>query len=45
MNQQKTAIIVDSGCDIPKDELEKYDITVVPLRVIYPEKDYRDENE
>ena len=42
MNQQKTAIIVDSGCDIPKDELEKYDITVVPLRVIYPEKDYRD---
>ena len=42
MNQQKTAIIIDSGCDIPKEELEKFDITVIPLRVIYPEKDYRD---
>ena len=42
MNEQKTAILVDSGCDIPKVIREQYDIRILPLRVIYPEKDYRD---
>ena len=42
MNPQKTAILIDSGCDLPTHIREKYDIEMIPLRVIYPEKDYRD---
>ena len=42
MNEQKTAIMMDSGGDIPLKICEKYGIFVLPLRVIYPEKDYQD---
>lgn len=42
MNEQKTAILVDSGCDIAPAQREKYNIEVLPLHVIYPEKDYQD---
>lgn len=42
MNEQKTAIIIDSGCDVPKVVREEYDIRILPLRVLYPEKDYMD---
>jgi len=42
MNDQKTAVVIDSGCDVPKRICEMYDIRVLPLRVIYPEKDYQD---
>ena len=42
MNSQKTAILIDSGCDLPTHIREEYDIEMIPLRVIYPEKDYRD---
>lgn len=42
MNAQKTAILIDSGCDLPAHIREEYDIEMVPIRVMYPEKDYRD---
>ena len=42
MNEQKTAILIDSGCDLPERIRKKYDIEILPLRVIYPEKDYQD---
>lgn len=42
MNEQKTAILVDSGCDIARAQREKYNIEVLPLHVMYPEKDYAD---
>lgn len=42
MNDQKTAILIDSGCDVPEVVRQQYDIRIIPLRVIYPEKDYRD---
>lgn len=42
MNKEKVAILVDSGCDIPKEQIEEYGIKVMPLRVMYPEGDYRD---
>lgn len=42
MNEQKTAVLIDSGCDIPERIRRKYDIEILPLRVIYPEKDYQD---
>ena len=43
MNEQKVAVLIDSGCDVPKDFRQKYDIWMLPLRVMYPEKDYDDE--
>ena len=42
MNEQKTAVLIDSGCDLPERIRNKYDIEILPLRVIYPEKDYQD---
>lgn len=42
MNNDKTAIIVDSGSDVPQEYVTKYDMKVVPLHIMYPEKDYSD---
>lgn len=42
MNNQKTAILIDSGCDIPAPVRKEYNIDILPLHVIYPEKDYQD---
>lgn len=39
---EKIAIITDSGCDLPLELAEKYDIRVLPLKVIYPEGEYSD---
>lgn len=38
----KTAIVIDSGCDVSEELIEKYDMKVLRLHVIYPEKDYAD---
>lgn len=43
MNQQKIAILVDSGCDVPKSIREQYDIRVLPLKILYSEGEYRDQ--
>ena len=43
MNEKKVAVLIDSGCDVPADFRQKYDIWMLPLRVMYPEKDYDDE--
>lgn len=38
---EKIGIIVDSGCDVPKEIIEKYNnIMVVPLRTIIDDKEY-----
>ena len=42
MNPSKTAIIVDSGCDVSKQLIQKYDMKQLSLKVIYPEKMYMD---
>lgn len=42
INNSKIALITDSSCDLPTDIIEKYSIFTLPLRVIYPEKEYRD---
>jgi len=43
MNEQKTAVIADSGCDIPHEIAEQMGIRILPFHVIYPEKDYLDD--
>ena len=42
MNKEKVAVLTDSGCDVPQNFREKYNIWMLPLRVMYPEKDYDD---
>lgn len=39
---QKIAILTDSGCDLSKDILEKFNINLLPFRVIYKDKEYLD---
>lgn len=38
----KTAILIDSGCDVSDELIQKYHMKVMPLHIIYPEKDYID---
>ncbi len=42
MNSSKTAILIDSGCDIPNDIVDRYDIKVLRLKVMYGDKIYSD---
>lgn len=42
MNKEKVAIIADSGCDIPQDFMDKYDIKLLGLKVIYGMEVYTD---
>ena len=42
MNPSKTAVIADSGCDVPQMFRDKYDIRLLPFHIIYPERDYLD---
>ena len=39
---KKVAILTDSTCCLPQDLLEKYDISLVPLMIVYEGKSYRD---
>jgi DegV family protein with EDD domain len=39
---RKVAVVTDSTCCLPTEVIEKYDIRVVPLEIIYEEKSYRD---
>lgn len=39
---EKIALITDSGCDIPSELAEQYNIKVLPLKVIYPDCQYSD---
>lgn len=36
------AILVDSGCDVPEEYIDKYPVYVAPLRINYKEVSYRD---
>lgn len=38
----KIALITDSTCDLPRDILEKYEIQVVPLAIIWGDDQFRD---
>lgn len=42
MNDQRIAILVDSGSDVPKKLVEKYNMYVAPLNIIYKEGEYVD---
>ena len=42
MEQEKVAVLMDSGGDLPLDLCKEEGIEMLPLHVIYPEKDYQD---
>lgn len=42
MNKEKIAILVDSGVDIPVKLVNKYNMYVVPLKIVYKDREYSD---
>ena len=42
MNEQKIAILVDSGSDVPPELLERYHIFMIPLKILCNEGEYLD---
>ncbi|MER2174835.1 MAG: DegV family protein [Carnobacterium sp.] len=42
MNKQKIGFLVDSGSDVPIDIVKKADMKVIPLKIIYKDKEYTD---
>lgn len=42
MNQDKIAILADSGSDVPQELLERHHIFMIPLKVIFNEGEYLD---
>ena len=42
MNAEKAAVLVDSGCDIAQECIDKYGLWLLPLHIDYPEKAYLD---
>ena len=40
--KHKIALLTDSTCDIPQEFLDKYDIKVVPLTIIWGEEQFQD---
>lgn len=42
MNRQKIAILTDSGSDVPETIKEKFNIKVIPLKIIFSDGEYID---
>ena len=42
MNNEKIAILVDSGTDVPKDYVQRYGMYVAPLKIIFSDCEYTD---
>lgn len=41
-NFEKIALVTDSGSDLPKEVIEKYNIHIIPLKIIYKDREYDD---
>ena len=39
---RKIAIVTDSASDLPDNIIDKYNISILPLRIIYKDREYRD---
>lgn len=42
MNKEKIAILTDSGSDVPDELVRKYNMKVIPLKIIYKDGEYID---
>lgn len=45
MDETKIAIMTDSTCDLTNEELKEYNIRMVPMRIVYESREYRDRQE
>ena len=39
---QRIAIATDSSCDLSDEILAQYGISIIPLRIVYADREYRD---
>ena len=39
---ERIALLADSACDLPRELIEKYGIKILPLKIIYPDREYSD---
>ncbi|MGL5151672.1 MAG: DegV family protein [Clostridium sp.] len=39
---EKIALLTDSSCDLKNEDLKKYDINMLPFRIIYSDREYLD---
>ncbi|HBC97329.1 MAG TPA: fatty acid-binding protein DegV, partial [Clostridium sp.] len=42
---EKIALLTDSACDIDEGTIEKYNVEVLPFRIIYRDREYVDKIE
>ena len=42
MNKEKIAVLTDSGSDVPDELVQKYNIKIIPLKIIYKDGEYID---
>ncbi|MCZ1935550.1 MULTISPECIES: DegV family protein, partial [Bacillota] len=42
MKNNKIAILVDSGTDVPEELIKKYEMYMIPLKIIYKDQVYTD---
>jgi len=40
--RNRIALVTDSTCDLPDDLIKEHDIRLLPLTVVYPDRQYRD---
>jgi len=40
--KEKIALLTDSACDLPSKLIKKYNIRILPLKIIYPGEEYSD---
>ena len=39
---KKIALVADSTCDLNKEEIEKYNVHILPLKIVYKDREYTD---
>lgn len=42
MNKEKIAILVDSCIDVPEEYIKKYNMYLIPLKIVYKDREYSD---
>lgn len=41
-SSKRIALVTDSSCDLPEELIKEHDIRILPLYVVYPDRQYRD---
>jgi len=39
---EKIALVADSTCDLNKEEIDKYNVHILPLKIVYKDREYTD---